>query len=146
MTEDATTDKSFVRRFVLNEWDAARDAQEEMLGAIERLGYPASSLFAVRLALEEAISNAFRHGNKNDPSKSVTIQCQIDDQAVRVDVADEGEGFDIDAVPDPTEAENLEIPSGRGIVLMQSFMSEVTYDPPGNRVHMTYWRPRDAAA
>jgi len=57
-----------------------------------------------------------------------------------IDVEDVGEGFDPDSVPDPTEQENLEIPSGRGIVLMKSFMSHIEYEPPGNRVRMTFKR------
>jgi serine/threonine-protein kinase RsbW len=146
MTAEDAAGGGDTRRFVLNRWDQARDVQSVIVDAAERVGYPEASLFAIRLALEEALSNAFRHGNRNDPSKSVTVECSVDAQSVCVDVTDEGEGFDPEAVPDPTAAENIEIPSGRGIVLMRSFMTEVVFEPPGNVVRMRYVRPRDAAA
>ena len=91
-------------------------------------------------------ANAFKHGNKNDPDKVVTLECRIDGSTIELHVEDEGAGFDPDSVPDPTELENLEIPSGRGIVLMRSFMSEVSFEPPGNRVRLVFTRPADDTA
>ena len=95
----------------------------------------------MRLALEEALTNAVQHGNKNDPERRVTVQCEIGDRETLIDVRDEGEGFDPRSVPDPTAAENIDIPSGRGLMLMRSFMAEVVIHPPGNRVTMRYARP-----
>ncbi|MDY7110433.1 MAG: ATP-binding protein [Planctomycetota bacterium] len=132
----------FQKRFILagDERDAA-DAQRALLRALEEHGFEPASRFAIRLALEEALINAFKHGNRNDPAKRVTLDCRVGREAVVIDISDEGEGFDLDAVPDPTEEENLQIPSGRGIMLMRSFMSEVDFHPPGNRVRMVYRRP-----
>lgn len=131
----------FRQQFILTSaGDDVRSAQAALLAAIEKQSFDASSCFAVRLALEEALSNAFKHGNKNDPSKVVRLGCEIGRDRIVIDVEDEGEGFDPDSVPDPTEQENLEIPSGRGIVLMKSFMSQIEYEPPGNRVRMTFRR------
>jgi serine/threonine-protein kinase RsbW len=59
---------------------------------------------------------------------------------VFVAVEDEGEGFDPGSVPDPTDDANIEIPSGRGLMLMGAYMSEIRYVPPGNRVEMIYRR------
>ncbi len=118
--------------------DDSRHAQESILQAVQERHFDASCCFAVRLALEEAISNAFKHGNKNDPSKKVTLEYRVDDETIEIAVADEGEGFDPTAVPDPTDEQRLEMPTGRGIVLMKSFMSEVLYEPPGNRVRMVF--------
>ena len=84
--------------------------------------------------------NAMKHGNRNDPTKRVTVVCVIDEQRTAIDVMDEGEGFDPTAVPDPTLDENLTLPSGRGIVLMRSFMTTVSFRPPGNCVCMVYER------
>ncbi len=56
------------------------------------------------------------------------------------EVEDDGPGFDPTTVPDPTHDENIEIPSGRGIMLIKAYMSEVAYLPPGNRLSMTYRR------
>ena len=130
--------ESFVVRGGLGE--ESRQAQQSLLDAVERLKFDPSSCFAIRLALEEAISNAVKHGNGNDPKKVVRVQFQADAERVTIEVEDEGDGFDPGAVPDPTQEENLEIPSGRGIVLMKSFMTEITYTPPGNRVRMSFRR------
>ncbi len=134
-------------RFILTAGGpGVRRAQSSLLEAIERFEYDTGSCFAIRLALEEALSNAFRHGNKNDPAKVVTLHARIDRHSIEIVVEDEGDGFDPTAVPDPTRSENLEIPSGRGIVLMRSFMSEVLFDPPGNRVRLLFRRRPDGDA
>lgn len=116
------------------------DVQTLVANEVERRGYGEPAAFAIRLALEEAISNAFRHGNKNEPGKQVRFQCRIDDHEAQFEVEDEGPGFDPHAVPDPTEDENIEIPSGRGIMLIKAYMSEVEFLPPGNRLRMVFRR------
>ena len=142
MSEGASSNEVFHERFILTGGDGGvEEAQAALLAAIELREYDSGSCFAIRLALEEALSNAFKHGNRNDPAKIVTLDCRVDGSSVVIDIEDEGEGFDPEAVPDPTEEENLEIPAGRGIVLMRSFMTEVAFQPPGNRVRMTYRRP-----
>lgn len=144
MASDAPQDDNR-RRFVLSEsGDDVRVAQESLFAEIEAHGYDQTSCFAIRLAVEEALANAFKHGNKNDPSKTVTFRYAVADDSIEIDVTDQGEGFDPAAVPDPTEEENLEIPSGRGIVLIRSFMSEVRFEPPGNRLRMLYRKGESA--
>ena len=95
--------------------------------------------------MEEAVSNGIHHGNRRDPAKVVRVECRIDAESVQIAVEDQGEGFDPKAVPDPTDEANLEIPSGRGIMLMGAYMSEVRYVPPGNRVEMTFLRGAPSA-
>lgn len=108
--------------------------------ALAAFGYSESELFAIRLAIEEAVANGINHGNRKDPAKQVTLACSVDADRVFVVVEDEGEGFDPSAVPDPTDDANIEIPSGRGLMLMGAYMSDIRYVPPGNRVEMTYRR------
>lgn len=115
-------------------------AQRRVVGVMERRGYEPSACFAVRSALEEALSNAMEHGNGNDPDKTVRVAYEVGSGEVVVDVADRGLGFDPDSVPDPTRPENVDIPAGRGIVMMRAFMSEVRFVPPGNRVRLVYRR------
>lgn len=112
--------------------------QRNVVQGIRDAGYDEASTFAVRLALEEAVANAFRHGNGEDPGKVVTVEYRISDDEVWLAVQDEGSGFDPDAVPDPTEEANLEIPSGRGIMLMRAYMTDVAIVEPGNRVEMVF--------
>ena len=120
--------------------DAVEELQTEVCAELANRGYSREAVFAVRLAIEEAIMNAYRHGNAGDASKKVQFDCEIDDESVNMEVADEGRGFEITTVPDPTKDENLEVPSGRGILLMREYMTEVEYVHPGNRVRMAYRR------
>ena len=105
--------------------------------AVEGCGYDEGARFAIKLALEEAINNAIKHGNKGDPRKTVDVTYQIDAERAVITIADQGKGFDRDAVPDPTADENLEKPFGRGIMLMRAYMDEVRYSKAGNEVTMT---------
>lgn len=114
--------------------------QVEVANQLCSRAYPKEGVFAVRLAIEEALVNAYRHGNKKDSGKRVTFQCSIDATVAQFEVSDEGPGFDISSVPDPTDEANLEIPSGRGLLLMREYMTKVEFVPPGNRVRMSYQR------
>ena len=117
-----------------SETSQGREVQERIMGLLETRAYPDRDLFGVRLALEEAIVNAIKHGNGMDPSKEVRIDCSFDDDRVTIVIEDEGPGFDVTSVPDPTSEENLDKPGGRGIMLMRSFMSRVEYNDSGNRL------------
>jgi serine/threonine-protein kinase RsbW len=90
----------------------------------------------VGLAVREAVANAIKHGNRQDPEKEVEVELAIEgDQAV-IRIEDCGEGFDPDLVGDPLEPENLLKPNGRGIFYMKSFMDEISYSarPGGGTV------------
>lgn len=121
--------------------------QERIVVLLEKLGYPARDVFGVRLALEEALVNAIKHGNKHDPCKQVHIRCRADRDVVCITIEDEGPGFVPGEVPDPTLEENLEKPSGRGIMLMRAFMSSIEYNDTGNQVTLEKRRdvPVDSA-
>src|SRR5262249_39245454 len=97
-------------------------------------------MFAVRLALEEAVVNAIKHGNRLDQNKKVHVVCQISDRKVRIQVTDEGPGLDPNAVADCTDEDHIELPNGRGIMLMRNFMNYVEYNDRGNMVTMEKWR------
>lgn len=88
------------------------------------------------LAFSEAASNAVLHGNKNDHSKKVTIVITIDDDFFKVSIKDEGLGFNLEKVPDPTKPENILKESGRGIHIMRSFLDDLQYSftPNGTEV------------
>lgn len=110
------------------------EVQERILNQLEGVGFPDRDLFGIKLALEEGIVNAIKHGNGMDPSKSVFVKCEYDGHMVRVIIEDEGPGFDPTDVPDPTDDDNLEKPSGRGLMLMRAFMTRIEYNDRGNRV------------
>ncbi|MCA9072588.1 MAG: ATP-binding protein [Planctomycetaceae bacterium] len=115
---------------------AARGIQMRIVEMLEALEYPMTDVMGVRLALEEVLMNAIKHGNKMDPAKVVRIQYVVTEEHVSVEVEDQGEGFQPDKVPDPTLPENLERPGGRGVFLIQQFMSTVEFNSRGNLVRM----------
>jgi serine/threonine-protein kinase RsbW len=90
----------------------------------------------VLIALDEAIVNAIKHGNKCDPRKAVHIVAEFSADGVRFIVADEGAGFALEKVPDPTEPCRLLEPSGRGLLLINHIMDEVRFNQCGNRLEM----------
>src|SRR5206468_12742224 len=98
-------------------------------------------IFGIKLALEEALVNAIKHGNRLDGGKKVRIQIHVSGERLDIVIVDEGPGFNPDQVADPLAAENLERPNGRGLLLMRHYMTEVTYHPPGNRVTLSKIRP-----
>ncbi len=142
MTDDALDRGVYRERLVLSmgRREELDRIEGRIMDALGRCGFDTHARFAIRTALEEALSNAVLHGNRNDPAKALTIEYAADASAVAITVEDEGVGFDPAAVPDPTRPENVDIPSGRGIMLMRAYMTEVEFDPPGNRVRMTYKR------
>ncbi len=83
----------------------------------------------IGLALREAVANAIKHGNRQNPDKQVEIQASFAPEEVAIQVDDEGAGFDPRAVTDPSTPENRFRPSGRGIFYMRKFMDEVEFEP-----------------
>jgi serine/threonine-protein kinase RsbW len=113
------------------------DMIEDLMGI---MGYPRKDVFAVTLAVQEAVANAFRHGNRRDPRKTIDLRYLLTAAEVTVEVADQGPGFDPDGVPDPLAEANLERPGGRGLFLMQAYMTWVSFNREGNRVTLSKQR------
>jgi serine/threonine-protein kinase RsbW len=90
----------------------------------------------VEIALREALANAIIHGNHENPRKHVHVRCRCKPDEVSIAVKDEGRGFDINKVADPTAPENTGSVHGRGIYLMKALMDEVHFEEGGVVVHM----------
>ena len=112
------------------------------------------------VAMEEALANALYHGNlevcsalrdddrgyfneverrRHDSpfcDRQIHVEAELSREQARFVVRDEGNGFDPSTLPDPTDPENLEKSSGRGILLMRTFMDEVAFNEVGNEVRM----------
>lgn len=114
-----------------------RRVQEEIEASLRSFNFTDHEVFGIRLALEEALVNAVKHGNQMDRNKKVRITYSICPERFDIYIADEGCGFDPEDVPDPTAVENLERPCGRGLMLMRHYMSEVHYCKVGNTVTMS---------
>jgi serine/threonine-protein kinase RsbW len=114
----------------------ARRVQEEIEALLQKSAAHTHDVFSIKLALEEALVNAIKHGNQMDRGKKVRILYRIHPDRFEVSITDEGPGFDPGDVPDPTAIENLERPCGRGLMLMRHYMTEVAYNDRGNTVSM----------
>lgn len=132
---------------IAHQRDQIDGAVKRVLEALTRHGYTESSRFAVRLALEEGLANAFRHGHKGlAETETVVFEYAVKPDELTVTIEDRGPGFDPGSVPDPTLDANLELPSGRGLMLMKAYMTSVKFNAKGNRVTMRYAKPPAKAA
>ena len=127
-----------------SERGASRLFIDRLLEQLGAHGWSGADLFSIHLAAEEAIVNAIVHGNRLDPAKRVHVDCSVSGNSVWMRITDEGSGFDPAAVPDCTLADRLEVPSGRGVMLMRSFMTRIEYNAKGNSVELE--KLREAAA
>ena len=114
----------------------ARRVQDEIERLLRAHQASEKDIFGIRLALEEALVNAIKHGNQFDRAKSVRVCFAVHADRFEVTITDEGTGFDPEDVPDPTAVENLERPCGRGLMLMRHYMNEVSFNGRGNCVRM----------
>ena len=105
---------------------------------MDEFGYPDESIRKMKIALTELLANAIYHGNNKDHGRKVTIGHLVDKNAVKVSVMDEGAGFSIAAIPDPTLPENLEKDCGRGLFIVRSYIDKLEFNDRGNRV--TIWK------
>lgn len=119
-----------------SDFAASRDLQRQIIDAVHRAGYNTQNAFAIKLALEEAMINAIKHGNKLDMKKYVHVEYRVTPEQVEIIIEDEGPGFCRDEVPDPTLEENITKCSGRGILLMEAYMNQVEYSNEGRRLRM----------
>jgi serine/threonine-protein kinase RsbW len=128
--------ESFQEVTIASDLSEARHIQEKVERQLRDNSFTDHEIFGIKLALEEALVNAIKHGNQMDVSKKVHVSFRILPERFDINITDEGPGFDPCDVPDPTAVENLERPCGRGLMLMRHYMSEITYHGCGNSVSM----------
>jgi len=110
---------------------------DELMRLISRFREADGSESDIEVALREAILNAIIHGNGGDPRKLVGVVCRgTPEGEIWITVRDQGQGFDLETVADPTAPQALRLFNGRGLYLMQVMMDEVWFDECGTVVHM----------
>jgi serine/threonine-protein kinase RsbW len=117
---------------------------DRVVARLQEAGFSDRELFDIRLALDEALVNAIKHGHRYDTKKSVRLRYRLTPAALVVEIQDEGRGFRPEDVPDPLAPENRERPGGRGLLLMRRFMTSVRYNEMGTCV--TLCKQRSARA
>ena len=125
-----------IDRTIPSELEAGHSVLAELLTRFESESWTSRDIFGIRLALEEAVVNAIKHGNRFDPSKHVHVICISTTEKIWIQITDQGQGFDPECVPDCTAPEHIDAPNGRGIMLMRNFMACVEYSQSGRVVTM----------
>ncbi len=115
---------------------------ETLLVQLESFGWSNRDSFGIHMAMEEAILNAIRHGNQCDPEKQVHVKIEICHERFYSQVTDQGAGFRLCDVPDPTLEENLDNTCGRGVMLIKNFVDQVQYNEAGNSVELVKTRSK----
>lgn len=111
---------------------------------LQREGMDKDALDWVDLAVREALANAIKHGNEQDPSKQVHVDLRVEGGEIVIRIEDEGVGFDPSNLSDPLAEENKLKPNGRGIFYMKSFMDRIEYGAGGGGGTMVTLRKRIA--
>ncbi|NLE35553.1 MAG: ATP-binding protein [Bacteroidales bacterium] len=104
----------------------------------KRLGISDEVYGKILISTVEAVNNAILHGNKGHAEKMVTVDFTADGNLFEVSVTDEGEGFEYDNIPDPTDPANIENLHGRGVFIMRSLADAIEYNESGNQVTMRF--------
>ncbi len=121
---------------VVSDASSIRSVQSRIAKLLDALDYSDRDKFSVRLALEEALVNAIRHGNENDSGRTVLVGCSANSERIRIEIEDGGPGFCNEDVPSPILRENLMKATGRGLLLMREFMHLLEFSDVGNRLVM----------
>lgn len=101
-------------------------------------GLNKNSFHRVFLGISEAVSNSIVHGNCGNKEKCVIIRVVLNDNNLLVEVTDEGEGFAVDCINDPTCFENVMCENGRGIFIIHQCADDVKYSDGGRSVMIKY--------
>jgi serine/threonine-protein kinase RsbW len=126
-----------VERFLDSTLESVDNAEQIAVGVAERAGFDEDELMKIGMAVRESMVNAVVHGNRYNAHKKVRFSVDKGAERFTIRIADEGEGFDFESLPDPLAPENLMRTSGRGIFLIRSFMDEFQIrhlDPSGTEV------------
>lgn len=112
--------------FLESNLESVDSAETMCVDAGKLIGLNEDACFDLGLAVREAMVNAVAHGNNYDAAKKVRLTLETRADSLRITIADQGEGFDLNRVPDPTQGDNLLRGSGRGLLLIQAFVDEFT--------------------
>ena len=125
--------------------ESVDSAEQLVLAEAQALGLDDDDLYRVGIAIRESMVNAVVHGNRYNSRKKVHLKLVRTADRLTIVIGDEGDGFDPNAVPDPLAGENLLRGSGRGVMLMQSFMDEFEISqrqPQGTEVKMVKYKAK----
>lgn len=119
-------------------FDCLQDYVLHVMDQIERERFSSRKLYRIRLSVDEALTNAIVHGNGRDSSRRVDVELEQTPESLLIRITDEGEGFDTDTVPEPTEDDLLLQIGGRGVFILSKFADSAEYNECGNSVELRF--------
>lgn len=134
-------ERQFDKLILQSSFDEIDRLQSYLENLQDSAGFSEEQFAKIQLALNEAVTNAIVHGNKEDDSKQVRINARLENDELYISVKDEGPGFDPDSLPDPLDEENLLKESGRGVFLIKQYADRVNFTEEGTKLTMMFNLP-----
>jgi serine/threonine-protein kinase RsbW len=137
-------ERTHVERTLDSTLESVDSAENLVVETARSMGFEEDELHKVSIAIRETMVNAVAHGNRYSGKKKVTLRLWTDTAGLTVEIQDEGNGFQVQQVPDPLAEENLLRHSGRGLLMMQAFMDVMEIrpvEPTGTCVRMVKYLP-----
>jgi len=100
--------------------------------------FPEALFGTITLTVCESVNNAICHGNNHDINKLVEIRVERDSNSICIEIEDEGAGFDVHDIPDPTEVNNIRNERGRGIFIIRNLADDVEFSNNGSLVKIKF--------
>ncbi|MFH0736535.1 MAG: ATP-binding protein [bacterium] len=116
------------QKSIISDPNLMPEVEEFLLGVVADVHLSDEQLNYLTLSVAEATSNCIVHGNKLNPSKNIFIKISIDENSITICLKDEGKGFMLENVPNPTTPENILKDNGRGIHIMKTFLTDLQYN------------------
>ena len=139
MGDDLAEESKTVDQVLDSTLESVDKAERAALDLANESGFGDEDLDRIGMSVRECMVNAVVHGNRYNARKKVRLTITRAPDRLAIVIADEGEGFDLDSLPDPLANENLLRHSGRGLLLIQAFMDEFQMrarEPKGTEVKM----------
>ncbi len=120
-------DKTYTKIFPSNP-DLLPEIESFVNKIVSKTDLSSQKIINMEMALAEATANSILHGNKSDPNKNIEIIVIVSSQKIVIKIKDEGKGFIVKDVPDPTKDENMLKGSGRGLHIMKALVDNLEYN------------------
>ena len=137
MGEDLDSQSKTINLVLDSTLESVDQAERAVLDLAVGAGFGEEDLDRIGMSVRECMVNAVVHGNRYNSHKKVRLSLSLTPERLTIRIADQGDGFDPDQLPDPLSGDNLLRHSGRGIFLMKAFMDDLRVrrlEPSGTEV------------
>lgn len=119
------------------------DVEKFIHSFLQEAGLPGTQFGSVILTVCESVNNAISHGNRHNINKLVDIRAEYQNNMICIEIEDEGDGFDLHDIPDPTDTENIKNERGRGIFIIRNLADDVEFVNNGSLIKIKFKLSRE---